>query len=65
MAAAAGRLERTVYEAGVGRKSSFRWPFSILLPFFASLPAMLVSRLMHGLWFDTIGLIIFSACSPL
>ena len=35
--------------------------FLILLPFYASLPAMLARRLVHGLWFDTIGLIIFSA----
>ena len=54
-------LERTVYEAGVGRKIFLSLAFLILLPFFASLPAMLISRLMHGLWFDTIGLIIFSA----
>jgi hypothetical protein len=60
MAAAAGRHERTVYEAGFGRKFFLSLAFLVLLPFFASLPAMLVSRLVHGLWFDTIGLILFS-----
>lgn len=61
MTAAAGRPERTLYEAGFGRKFFLSLAFLILLPFFASLPAMLVSRLIHALWFDTIGLIIFSA----
>jgi hypothetical protein len=61
MAAAAGHAGRTVYEAGFGRKFFLSLAFLVLLPFFASLPAMLVSRLIHGLWFDTIGLIIFSA----
>ena len=61
MAAAAGRFERTVYEAGFGRKFFLSLAFLVLLPFFASLPAMLVSRLIHGLWFDTIGLILFSS----
>jgi hypothetical protein len=65
MAAAASgpdsKAERTVYEAGGGRKLFLSLAFLILLPFFASLPAMLITRLMHGLWFDTIGLMIFSA----
>jgi hypothetical protein len=61
MAAAATPSERAVYEAGFGRKFFLSLAFLILLPFFASLPAMLISRLIHGLWFDTIGLIIFSA----
>src|SRR5262245_7152780 len=61
MAAAAKASGRTVYEAGPGRKTFLSMAFLILLPFFASLPAMLISRLIHGLWFDTIGLIIFSA----
>jgi hypothetical protein len=61
MAAATKAYERTVYEAGVGRKTFLSLAFLILLPFFASLPAMLIWRLVHGLWFDTIGLIIFSA----
>ncbi len=55
------RPERTVYEAGGGRKSFLALAFLILLPFYASLPAMLIQRLIHGLWFDTIGLMVFSA----
>jgi hypothetical protein len=55
------KVERTVYEAGGGRKLTLSLAFLILLPFFASLPAMLITRLIHGLWFDTIGLMIFSA----
>ena len=54
-------VERMVYEAGAGRKTALSLAFLILLPFYASLPAMLARRLVHGLWFDTIGLIIFSA----
>jgi hypothetical protein len=53
--------DRTVYEAGAGRKTALSLAFLILLPFYASLPAMLARRLVHGLWLDTIGLIIFSA----
>ena len=53
--------ERRLYEAGSGRKLFLSLAFLILLPFYASLPAMLARRLVHGLWFDTIGLIIFSA----
>lgn len=53
--------DRTVYEAGAGRKTLLALAFLILLPFYASLPAMLVTRLLHGLWFDTIGLIVFGA----
>lgn len=59
--AAAATSERTVYEAGGGRKTFLSLAFLILLPFYASLPAMLIQRLMHGLWFDTIGLIVFTA----
>jgi hypothetical protein len=52
--------ERTVYEAGGGRKTALSLAFLILLPFYASLPAMLARRLVHGLWLDTVGLIVFS-----
>jgi hypothetical protein len=52
--------ERTVYEAGVGRKTFLSLAFLILLPFYASLGPMLAWRLAHGLWFDTIGLMVFS-----
>ena len=61
MADAARTAERKVYEAGGGRKLALSLAFLILLPFYASLPAMLIERLIHGLWLDTIGLMIFSA----
>ncbi len=48
--------ERTVYAASGGRKTFFSFVFLILLPFFASLPAMIYMRLKHGLFFDAIGL---------
>nr|PZN77760.1 MAG: hypothetical protein DIU57_16345 [Pseudomonadota bacterium] len=35
--------------------------FLILLPFFASLPAMMVQRIMHQLWPDMLGFTIFAA----
>jgi hypothetical protein len=53
--------ERTVYEAGAGRRTFLSLAFLILLPFYASLPAMLIQRLASGLWFDIVGLMIFSA----
>jgi hypothetical protein len=59
MAQAARAPERTVYEASGGRKLALSLAFLILLPFYASLPAMLIQRLLHGLWLDTIGLIVF------
>ena len=52
MAEAAGVSERRVYEAGGGRKTALTLAFLILLPFYASLPAMLVQRLISGLWFE-------------
>ena len=52
--------ERKVYEAGAGRKTFLSLAFLILLPFYASLPAMLIQRLTHGLWLDTIGLMVFA-----
>lgn len=61
MAEAARAPERKVYEAGAGRKTFLSLAFLILLPFYASLPAMLIQRLFHGLWLDTIGLMIFTA----
>ena len=61
MAEAATTPERTVYEVGGGRKTALALALLLLLPFYASLPAMLARRLVHGLWFDTIGLMIFSA----
>ena len=61
MAAAAKRSSARSTRPGAGRKTFLSLAFLILLPFYASLPAMLVQRLMHGLWFDTIGLMVFSA----
>jgi len=52
--------KRTVYEAGAGRKTFLSLAFLILLPFYASLGPMLAWRFAHGLWFDTIGLMVFS-----
>jgi hypothetical protein len=57
----AAKPGRTVYEASAARKTFLALAFLILLPFYASLPAMLVGRLLHGLWFDTIGLMLFAA----
>ena len=53
---------RLLYKASRGRKTFFSFAFLILLPFFASLPAMIYSRLVHGLWIDTVGLAIFAIC---
>ena len=47
------------YEAGFGRKFFFWAIFLLLLPFFASLPAMLFQRVSRGLWFDAAGLAVF------
>lgn len=58
--ATADKPERTVYEAGAGRKTFLSLAFLILLPFYVSLPVMLGQRLWHGLWLDTIGLAVFS-----
>jgi hypothetical protein len=50
---------RTVYTAGTGRKTFLSLAFLLLLPFYVSLGPMLFSRFMHGLWFDTVGLVVF------
>jgi hypothetical protein len=52
--------EQTVYEASGGRKLAFSFIFLILLPFFASLPAMLFWRLSQGQWLDTFGLMVLA-----
>src|SRR5262249_8648349 len=57
----AAPARRRIYEAGGGRKFLFSFIFLLLLPFFASLPAMLYHRLAAQLWYDTIGLMIFAA----
>lgn len=53
---------KIVYKASGGRKTFFSFAFLILLPFFASLPFMIYARLSHGLWINTIGLVIFALC---
>lgn len=50
--------ERIVYEAGGGRKFFFSFVFLLLLPFFVSLPAMILMRLKAGMVTDTVGLIL-------
>ncbi len=48
-----GRLH---YEASGARKTLLSIAFVVLLPFYISLPAMLIQRMMAGLWKDTVGL---------
>lgn len=50
--------ERTVYGASGTRKLVFSFVFLLLLPFFASLPAMLFWRIWQGHWVGTIGLLV-------
>lgn len=53
----ASRSNRTLhYSASGARKTLLSLAFVILLPFYVSLPAMLITRASHGLWKDTIGL---------
>lgn len=52
--------ERTVYEASRARKILFSFVFLILLPFYISLPAMILMRIQHGQAFDAIGLAIMA-----
>lgn len=52
---------RRVYQAGGVRKTLLSFAFLLLLPFFASLPAMIYQRLTHQLWVDTLGFAIFAA----
>jgi hypothetical protein len=49
-----------VYAVGGGRKTFFSFVFLILLPFFASLPAMILMRVKSGLMFDAAGLAIMA-----
>ena len=53
--------ERTEYGAGGGRKTAFSFLMLLLLPFFASLPFMMIQRVNHWLWFDTWQLVLFGA----
>jgi hypothetical protein len=57
---AAGKPEQTVYAAGGGRKLAFSFVFLLLLPFFASLPAMLFWRISQGHWLGTLGLLVLA-----
>lgn len=50
--------ERIVYRASGGRRFAFSFIFLLLLPFFISLGPMLFSRMSHGLWDGTIGLMV-------
>jgi hypothetical protein len=59
-AAPASPPGRTVYEASGGRKFAFSFIFLLLLPFFASLPAMLFWRLSQGHWLGTFGLMVLA-----
>jgi len=60
-AIAQGEHEQTVYASSGGRKTFFSFIFLILLPFFASLPAMIFMRVKNGLVFDAVGLGIMAA----
>jgi hypothetical protein len=52
--------DRSVYAASGGRKLAFSFVFLILLPFFASLPAMLFWRVSQGHWVGTFGLLVLA-----
>lgn len=53
---AEGAHTHNVYAASGGHKTAISFVFLILLPFFASLPAMIFMRIKHGLFFDAAGL---------
>ncbi len=59
-AGAAPEPEQTVYAASGGRKLAFSFAFLLLLPFFASLPAMLFWRVSQGHWLGTFGLLVLA-----
>jgi hypothetical protein len=52
--------ETKVYASSGGRKTIFSFLFLMLMPFFASLPAMFYMRVKHGLLFDAAGLAIMA-----
>jgi len=56
MAEATSTSPRLHYAASSARKTWLSITFVLLLPFYVSLPAMLLTRASHGLWKDTIGL---------
>ena len=51
---------RIIYQASTVRKTVLSFVFLILLPFFVSLPAMMIQRVMHQLWPDIVGFSIFA-----
>ncbi len=53
--------ERVIYRASGGRRVAFSFIFLLLFPFFISLGPMLWSRISHGLWEGTIGLMVIAA----
>lgn len=56
----AGDAGRRHYRSSVARATTFSFVFLLLLPFFASLPAMIVMRVMSGRWDSTLGLAILA-----
>ena len=56
MADATQADNRLHYEASGARKTLLSIAFVVLLPFYISLPVMLVQRMLAGLWKDTVGL---------
>lgn len=55
-----GPVAKRVYQAGKMRKTLLSFVFLLLLPFFASLPAMVYQRVTHQLWGDMLGFAIFA-----
>lgn len=59
-AAGVPRIKRTEFQPSGGRKTFFSFLMLLLLPFFASLPFMIMQRVSHGLWFDTWQLVLIA-----
>ena len=53
--------ERVIYEASGGRRTTLAFVLLLLAPFYFSLGPMLFMRIWHGLWLDTVGLIVMAA----
>lgn len=54
------KTEPILYRAGGGRRFAFAFVFLLLLPFYLSLPAMLLQRIAGGLWADTATLLVIA-----
>jgi len=54
------RAEPAVYRTSGLRATVFSFVFLLLLPFFASLPAMIFMRAQHGRWESTAGLLVLA-----